>query len=285
MGSRPEAALDKPALGAELRRHLDDASRLRQARRADPRAADHLRLKAWQSQRLAHTHRALLDDPGYHAAAEFFLNELYGTKDFSARDAELARIVPTLVATLPARALQTLADAMRMDALSESLDAGMVAALRAAGCSERIDAASYTAAYRACGRRADREQQIRLTDEIGHTLDRLTRMPLLGATLKLMRRPAEAAGLGHLHRFLQQGFDAFRQMRSAEAFLSSVVGHETALMERVFAAARSTTATICPEASGVCCSGRHAGTPARHSAAKKWQVLPPITNRCQTRCA
>jgi hypothetical protein len=144
-------------------------------------------------------------------------------------------VLPTLVATLPTRALATLVDAMHMDALSESLDADMVVQLRAAGRAGRIDGAAYASAYRACGRREDRALQIGLVGRIGRTLDRLTHLPLLALSLKMMRRPAELAGLGELHRFLRQGFDAFRSMHGAEVFLALIEQRETALMQQIFA--------------------------------------------------
>lgn len=225
--------MDKEALGAALERHLKEAQALRRARLADPAAEDHLALKQWQSDRLAETYRDLLDNPRYRPAAEFFLEELYGPKDFSARDAEIERIVPILTSMLPARALATLCDAMRMDALSEALDAAMVAQLRAAGAAHAIDWAAYGAAFRRCGRRAEREQQIALVEQIGSALDRLTRMPLLGAMLKMMRKPAELAGLGNLHSFLHRGFQAFSEMQGAGEFLATIAERETHLLHRL----------------------------------------------------
>jgi len=219
----------------ELQHQLETASALRQARSAQADAGDHLRLKAWQAERLATTYADLRADGRYAAATQFFLDELYGPHDFTHRDAELARVLPTLVAMLPARALVTLMDAVRMDALSESLDADVVGALRRAGQAEALDAPAYAEAYRAAGRPADRALQIELVGRIGGTLDRLTHLPLLGTTLKLMRRPAEAAGLGQLHRFLQEGYRAFRAMHGAEDFLATIVERETALMQRLFA--------------------------------------------------
>ncbi|BDI05481.1 FFLEELY motif protein [Sphaerotilus microaerophilus] len=235
MSDTPAPALEKDALALELQRHLAEASRLRQMRLTEAAAQDHLRLKGWQSARLARTHADLAADPRYAVATAFFLDELYGTHDFTQRDAELARVLPTLVATLPTRALATLVDAMHMDALSESLDADMVVQLRAAGRAGRLDGAAYASAYRACSRPEDRALQIGLVGRIGRTLDRLTHLPLLGLSLKMMRRPAELAGLGELHRFLQQGFDAFRSMHGAEVFLALIEQRETALMQQIFA--------------------------------------------------
>lgn len=227
------AEKDKESLGQALRKHLAEASRLRAERLADPGAEDHLRLKAWQSARLAATYADLLADPRYSPASRFFLEELYGTRDFTSRDAEVARIVPTLVAMLPARALHTLVEAVRMDALSESLDSDMVAALRRMGRERDIDGDAYARAYCLCGRSAERLEQIALVDGIGNTLDRLTRMPLLSTTLRLMKAPAAMAGLTNLHAFLQHGFEAFRHMKGAPHFLATIRDRETRLMKQL----------------------------------------------------
>lgn len=226
--------LDKHAIGCELAACIAEARELRAARASDPTAGDYPLLKQWQSDRLARTHADLLASERYAPAAGFFLSDLYGPKDFRSRDEELERVVPVMVRVLPARALLTLLEAVRMDTLSESLDNDVVLALRKAGRVRSIDWSSYVAAYRACGRRADRELQIALIDKIGKTLDRLTRMPLIRVSLKLMHGPAHLAGLGELHSFLQRGFDAFSEMKGADEFLAIITERETALMREWF---------------------------------------------------
>jgi len=230
-----EDRLDKNAIGQELAARIAEARDLRASRADDPDAEDYPLLKQWQADRLAQTYADLLASERYGPAARFFLSDLYGPKDFRSRDAELQRVVPVMVRVLPARALATLLDAVRMDCLSESLDTDMVKILRAAGQSRRIDWEAYAAAYRACGRRADREQQIALVEHIGKTLDRLTRMPLIRVSLRIMEGPAHLAGLSGLHSFLQRGFDAFSEMRGADEFLATVIERETALMRDWFA--------------------------------------------------
>ena len=227
--------LDKEAIGHQLAASIAEAQALRAERTGDPEPGDFPRLKEWQAARLAGSYADLLANLRHRPAAEFFLSDLYGPKDFRSRDEELARVVPIMVHVLPARALVTLREAVKMDALSESLDNAMVLALRKLGKSRAIDWPAYVAAYRTCGRRKDRELQIELIDGIGKTLDRLTRMPLIHFSLKLMNGPAHLAGLGDLHSFLQRGFDAFSFMKGADEFLAIVTQRETALMKEMFA--------------------------------------------------
>jgi hypothetical protein len=189
-----------------------------------------LAVKHWQAQRLARTYPDLLASPRYRPASEFFLEELYGAKDFEARDAEALRVVPKLARMLPERAVETMALAVELDETSESLDARLAGAIRLP-----VDVAGYARAYRETGTLAERQLQIETVDRIGHTLEKLARIPLLSGMLHMMRAPAEAAGFRHLHHFLQSGFDAFRTMGSAGEFLRTIRSRETALMEALFA--------------------------------------------------
>ncbi len=203
---------------------------LRRTLQADAAVTERWRaVKRYQSERLQRTYADLLGSTRYRAAAEFFLQDLYGEKDFEQRDQEALRIVPKLAMMLPERAVETMALAVELDELSELLDSRVATQLRLP-----IDDASYADAYRRAGTRPERERQIAMVDSIGRTLDRLARMPLLAGMLHLMRGPAEAAGLQHLQLFLMRGFDSFRAMRGAGEFLDIVRARETALMQRMF---------------------------------------------------
>jgi len=191
------------------------------------------RLKAWQVARLAQTHAHWLQSDRYGPAARFFLEDLYGPKDHRARDADLARVLPRLLKLLPLSAQWTLAQALHMDVLSESLDADVTHHLRKLGAMDEdqdITQAHYLQAYRACGRQEDRSLQLDLVMHIGRSLDQLTRLPMLASSLKLMKKPAELAGLSELHGFLQRGYSAFAQMKGAEEFLERTVQLERELM-------------------------------------------------------
>lgn len=213
-----------------LRRNLE---RLREMRGREARGQKPARLaevKAWQAARLARTYRDLSASPRYAKATAFFLDDLYGAKDFSGRDEAMLRIYPVMVRTLPGGAVRAAAQAIEVDALSEELDRRLAARLEPGPISE----ASYAQAYREAGTRAERLRQIELIDEVGRRLDLLVVKPLVYATLKLMRAPARLAGMEELQSFLERGFEAFRHMGGAEEFLATIAGRENAILSRLF---------------------------------------------------
>jgi hypothetical protein len=219
----------------QLRQHLGRAKALRDAAGTDPRNAEaRLNLRAWQAGRLADTYRDLLDSERYRDAARFFLTDLYGPKDFSERDHEVERILPTLSATLPASGIRTVALAIEVDALSEELDAAMVNELRRARALADITEKAYAEAYRRCGKRAQRELQLKLIGEIGEALAALVRKPLIHAALRLMRAPAKLAGLAELHAFLEDGYNAFHRMGDPAEFLAAIATREETILRQLF---------------------------------------------------
>jgi hypothetical protein len=228
LGSSPASGRSVPA---RLASALERVIALRENFDAHPElAAPWKAVKHWQSARLRRTYPDLFSQPRYRVAGEFFLNEIYGAKDFSQRDREALRVVPKLSRMLPDRAVETLLLAVELDEVSEQLDA------RVAGCVvSPVTDASYAAAYRTAGTLAERRAQIDHVERIGRALEKLARLPLLSGMLHLMRAPAEAAGLAHLHFFLQRGFDAFKAMGPAGEFLDTIAARETQLMDRLFA--------------------------------------------------
>ena len=221
-----------PSPAERIIENLTTVSRLRALREADAELARRvLALKTYQAGRFELTYADLLASSRYQAAARFFLNELYGPQEFARRDAQFGRILPALVRLFPAELVHTLELLGQLHALTESLDDAAARQLP----SLPPDAPAYAAAWQAVGRSDAREQQIALTLVIGASLDHYTRKPLLRSTLRLMRKPAQRAGLGDLQQFLQTGFDAFGAMAGATEFLRWVGERERALAAALFA--------------------------------------------------
>jgi hypothetical protein len=174
----------------------------------------------------------------------FFIDELHGARDLAGREAQIASIVPTLVRSFPPGVVDTVAALAAWRALSESLDLDMGRHLRAG----TVTPQRYAAAWRACGRAADRQRQVALTLRIGRQIDRHVRDPLLVGSLRMMRGPAQLAGLGGLQRFLESGFEAFAAMRGARRLLAAIEQRENALGAALCGADRNARAGLLPGA-------------------------------------
>lgn len=200
-------------------------------------------VKAYQHGRFMLTYTDLLSSGRYRGAALFFLEDLYGPGDFTSRDAQFARIVPGLVRLFPREIVETVASLGELHALSERLDTLMGVAWSrmpdGAGLQHStsgvMDGKTYGECWRGVAGPADRERQIALMVLVGEALDRYTRNPLLRTSLRLMRGPAQAAGLGALQAFLERGFDTFRAMNGAKEFLQVVAQRERQLAASMFA--------------------------------------------------
>jgi len=189
------------------------------------------RLALWQARRLRMTYADLAADPRYTDAIQFFQNDLYGSADFSRRDADLARVVRMMVKVLPASVIRTTAVAMEVNALSQELDRVLLARLpRADG---HFTVAEYCKAYRRAGNFPLRLRQIRLIGEIGAALDHYVKKPFIRGALHMMRQPARLAGMAVLQDFLERGFNAFHAMRGADHFLATIDEREVAIMEAI----------------------------------------------------
>ena len=211
--------------------HLSVVEQERSVRRAEPGLAARVQaIKQYQQRRFTHSYADLLASERFSAAARFFLDELYGPKDFSERDAQFARVVPALVRLFPDDIVATVEALASLHALSEQLDTGMGRQLG----SPRVGAAEYIRAWQAAGQPQARRRQVELLLSVGRSLDVLTRKLLFRQTLRMMRGPARAAGLTALQDFLETGFETFRAMRGADEFLALVSDREGRLGEWLF---------------------------------------------------
>jgi len=222
----------------DIRRSLAQVAELRAAADADPALADAvIAVKRFQALRFAGSYRDLLSGSIYAGPARFFLRELYGPRDFRARDEQFVRIAGTLARVFPARVVETSLALARLHALSEALDHDL-ARLWTQHDTATDAAARYTRCWRRLGRREQRMEQLQSVLSIGQDMIVLTRKRGLHTMLRLMRAPATAAGLLLLQQFLETGFDTFAAMSRkpgvAEGFLAVVESRESNLINALF---------------------------------------------------
>jgi hypothetical protein len=190
-------------------------------------------LQGWQRERFSRTYADFLARESDAAACRFFLDELYGGLEFRERNEDVSRVAPVMARTLPEHALNSLADALRLQAISLELDIAMVQ-LDPSADFRSMETPYYARWYRACGQRTRREAQIILIRDLGHRLERLVETPTLLRLLVLLRGPALAAGFGKLQALLEQGLSSFRQLADPAGFVETIYRREWLAMERLF---------------------------------------------------
>lgn len=216
-----------------IRKHLEQVTRLReQAHREGLFAAVH-QIKQLQARRFRATYADFLDDPRYASATRFFLDELYGEQDFTERDEQFGRVAGAIERFFPDAVAELAVDLAETHALTETLDHALaghwLAQDKGIGSSER-----YVRSWRLTGERAQRERQLAVVQHMGDELQRLTKMKSLLIALKLMRAPAQTAGLSSLQRFLENGFTAFATLGSARTFLDTIHQRERHWIDVLF---------------------------------------------------
>ena len=187
-------------------------------------------LQVWQCQRLLLSHQTLYQQHNYQPALDFFINELYGARDFSQRDQDIARVAPKMSKLLPDKAMQSLASALHLYALSFELDFAMAKQLQ----DKVINRDTYLEAYRACNNPNDRQQQIHLIEVMGNDLAEAVKIRGISSLLLFSRKPAKLAGVQVLHEFINSGYQAFRKIGHIDNFILPIVHIEQGLKDQMF---------------------------------------------------
>ena len=190
-----------------------------------------INLREWQCQRLLQSHQQSYQNAKYRPAIQFFVDELYGPKDFTQRDKDIESVVPKMKKWLPEEALESLAVAIHLNALSQELDVEMLNQLGGAS----IDNKSYAQAYQNSNNQHLRAMQIDYIEQLGLDLAKVVKLPGIGLILKMARTPAKLAGLSTLQCFLEDGFAAFKRLGKVEDFILPLVSQERDIMNALFA--------------------------------------------------
>ncbi len=216
-----------------IRQHLGQVAVLRERARIQGLAAAVHAVKRLQAQRFRGTYVDFLALPAFAPATRFFLEELYGEHDFSDRDSQFERIAGALERMFPASVSALAVDLTETHALTEVLDHQL--ASHWMSMPEKMPAAlRYVNSWRLTGAREQRQRQLAVVQHMGSELRRLTRNPSLRIGLRMMRKPAQLAGLSALQMFLESGFDAFASMGDPSGFMQAIESRESRWIDALF---------------------------------------------------
>lgn len=191
-------------------------------------------LQLFQSARLRRDHSDLAVVPQYRAAGEFFFDDMYGARDFSERDAG-ARRLHNFLHIVPGVRINDVEEVLELLELTYRLDEDLISWFQALDAPLDFDEALYEFAYRKADNYDHRLHQINLVRSTLLNVHHLTRIPLLGFTLKRATLVAHLAGLGELHRFLVRGYTALQDVQDAHWFADTIYQRERQRLDRIYA--------------------------------------------------
>jgi hypothetical protein len=200
----------------------------------DNLTADIRALQTWQTNRLLQTHDDLWQTKRFKPAMQFFIDEIYGPKDFSQRDTEIAGVVSKIAKVLPEKGVESLQNALRLNRLSLELDITLVQKLG----NNELNRHSYFDFYRQCDNQSKREEQIQLVENLGLSLAQVVKIRGVSTILMLSRKPAQIAGVKNLHEILERGFHSFKKLGDVHDFIDPIIQRERELMHALFNATR-----------------------------------------------
>lgn len=190
-------------------------------------------LQTFQSQRLRRDHADLAAEPQYHDIGEFFFEEMYGPRDFAARDAQ-ARRLHQFVHLVPGIAVGDVQKVLELLDLTNRLDDEVVEQLVALNAPLDFDEPLYERAYRMADNYEERVEQIDLARESLYSVHRMARRPLVGLALERTQGLAQRAGMSDIHRFLRTGFLAIQPVRDIHRFVETVMLREQDRLDRIY---------------------------------------------------
>lgn len=186
-------------------------------------------IKTIQAKRFKNTYKDLLESPIYQNCALFFLTELYSERDYARRDQQFARVAGAIEMAFPQPVIATTIELAKLHHVTETLDLAM--AQQWLRCSATSPATRYCLAWQTVNSTVQRRWQLQTVISIGQKLGNLTRRRSLRLLLKMMRHPAELAGLSELQSFLETGFDRFSDIAKTKetlnGFLDSIEQRES----------------------------------------------------------
>ena len=190
-------------------------------------------LQRFQSNRLRRDHADLAAEPQYRDIGEFFFEEMYGPRDFSARD-EQARRLHQFVHLVPGIAVGDVQKVLELLELSNRLDDGLVEVLLELGAPINFDEQIYERAYRLADNYAERVEQIDLARDSLYNVYRMARRPFVGLALDRIQGLAQRVGMADIHRFLRLGFAAIQPVRDIHRFVETVMLREQDRLDRIY---------------------------------------------------
>ena len=221
----------------ELGKYTERSNAIHQEYLSDPELLtryEHFVL--WQTDYMLPFYEDLRATEHYTAAVDFVVSDLTGL-GVCRRDQDIARVVPVMSKMLPHKAVRAMASAMQLNASVLEINLQICRALfEGKSVGAEISETEYRSACKRASSLDECLHLVQLIEDVGHSLDRLIRIPMIGLTLKAMRSPARLAGFAALQDFLQKGYRTFDALEDVDQFLKDITLRMTEVFTEIFTA-------------------------------------------------
>jgi hypothetical protein len=190
-------------------------------------------LQAFQSFRLRRDHADLASEAQYREIAEFFFEEMYGPRDFSARDEQAGRL-KQFIHLVPGLAVGDVQDVLLLLELTNRLDDSVARWLMTLEAPLDFDEEIYERAYRLSDNYTDRVRQLDLSRNSLYNVYRMARRPLINTVLHRTQGLAQSVGMTDIHRFLRLGYEAIKPVRDIHRFVETIMLRERDRLDRIY---------------------------------------------------
>jgi hypothetical protein len=192
-----------------------------------------LALQHFQSNRLRRDHADLASELQYRAIAEFFFCEMYGPRDYAARD-DQARRLRQFVHVVPGLSIRDVEPALQLLDLSNRLDEAVIYQLIGQGVALDFTEQHYEQAYRRANNYADRVIQLDLVRTALYNVFRMSENPLIRIALERTDQLARVVGMAEIHHFLKHGYASIQSVRDIYRFVETIYVREKDRLDRIY---------------------------------------------------
>jgi excinuclease UvrABC ATPase subunit len=191
-------------------------------------------LQSYQAKRIANTYNDFKNNPQYAKLYHFFLEHIYGPRDFGFRNQSIKSLYKKLTKFLHGEIIDAIGKVIELNDLSDSLDNQMAALLEEQGFAHNISDQRYKELYKSCNNYEQRKHQIELLVDSVKGVHHVSQMRFIGISLKAVQKAAHLAGIGKIMDFLVEGYEAFRSADDINFFTDMITERETALNDELF---------------------------------------------------
>jgi len=191
-------------------------------------------LQKFQSDRIRQTYSDMAEMTEYVKITDFFINEIYASKDFAFRNQSIKDIYRRSRHFLTEEMNSAITKVIELNDLSDDLDVKMISVMQQHGIQKIDNIDVYAFIYSRCGEKENRKRQIDLLVAGTREIHQLSKKPFIGLSLTALHRATKLLGIAKIMDFLYEGYEAFHRVDDIRFFTNAVYERETFLSEQLF---------------------------------------------------